>query len=433
MESQAAGNHGVSASEFSPDTIDIISPDHYQKNGYPHAEWTYLRKHHPVCYIDRPRMEPFWAITKAADLKEISVQPRLWLNGPRLAVFMLDEGDSGLPPDAGPLKHLLNMDPPQHGEYRTILSQYFTPRSIRALEPEIAKITKEILDDMMDREQCDFVTEISSKVPVAVIAEMLGVPRPDWPRLFRWTNEIIGGGDPEFQAGKDANETFTQARMEVFQYFTDLVAERRKHPTNDVTSIVANAEIDGAPVAALELLSYLLLLVVAGNETTRNATSGGLLALLENPEQFRRLKSDPTLIKSAVEEIVRWTSPVIQFARTAASDTVVRGQKIRAGESVCLFYPSASRDEEVFDQPFRLDVGRNPNPHLSFGIGEHFCLGSNLARLELAVIFSQLAQRLEHAELAGPVERLRSSFVGGIKHMPIRYKLKPALDAVRQR
>jgi cytochrome P450 len=414
-----------SATEFPLDTIDIISPDHYQKNGYPHAEWTFLRKHHPVFYVERPRVDPFWAITKAADLKEISCQPRLWLNGPRLAVFMLDEGADGPPPEL-PLRHLLNMDPPNHGEYRSILSQYFTPRSIRELEPDVANITAQLLDDVMDREECDFVTEISSKVPVAVIAEMLGVPRKDWPTLFRWTNEIIGGGDPEFQRGKDANETFAQARLEMFQYFTDLVEESRKHPGRSVTSVISNAKVNGEPLPALELLSYLLLLVVAGNETTRNATSGGLLALIENPEQFRRLKSDPAMIKSAVEEIVRWTSPVIQFSRTAASDTVVRGQKIRAGESVCLFYPSASRDEDVFDDPFKFDVGRNPNPHLSFGIGEHFCLGANLARLELSVIFAQLAKRLEHAELAGPVERLRSSFVGGIKHMPIRYKLKPA-------
>jgi cholest-4-en-3-one 26-monooxygenase len=425
MEPQAASNRAESASEFSLDTIDIVSPDHYQKNGYPHAEWTYLRKHHPVFYVERPRVDPFWAITKAADIREISIQPRQWLNGPRLAVFMLDEGAEGPPPEL-PLRHLLNMDPPQHGEFRSILSQYFTPRSIRALEPEIAKITTEILDDVMDRGECDFVTEISSKVPVAVIAEMLGVPRKDWPTIFRWTNEVIGGGDPEFQRGKDANETFAQARLEMFQYFTDLVEESRKHPGRDVTSIVSNAKVNGEPLPALELLSYLFLLVVAGNETTRNATSGGLLAFIENPEQFRRLKSDPTLIKSAVEEIVRWTSPVIQFARTAVSDTVVRGQKIRAGESVCLFYPSASRDEDVFAEPFKFDIGRNPNPHLSFGIGEHFCLGANLARLELAVIFAELAKRLDHAELAGPVERLRSSFVGGVKHMPIRYKLNPA-------
>jgi cytochrome P450 len=425
MATPAARNRPDSAAEFSLDTIDIVGPDHYQKNGYPHAEWAYLRKHHPVCHIERPQIDPFWAVTKAADIREISTHPQLWLNGPRLAVFPMEEGGE-LPPEAMPLKHLLNMDPPQHGEYRAILSRYFTPRSIRELEPEIANITNQILDDVMDREECDFVTDISSKVPVAVIAEMLGVPKKDWPTLFRWTNEIIGGGDPEFQKGKDANETFAQARMEMFTYFTNLVDGYRKHPASNVTSIVANAEVNGAPLPAIELLSYLLLLVVAGNETTRNATSGGLLAFIENPEQFRRLKSDPALIKSAVEEIVRWTSPVIQFCRTATSDTVVRGQKIRAGESVCLFYPSANRDEDVFDQPFKFDVGRNPNNHLAFGIGEHFCLGSNLARLELEVIFRELAKRMEHAELAGPVARLRSSFVGGIKHMPIRYKLRPA-------
>jgi cholest-4-en-3-one 26-monooxygenase len=425
MESDVAGNRNVKDPEYSLDAIDIVSPDHYQKNGYPHAEWTYLRKHQPVCYVDRPRMDPFWAITKAADIREISCQPRLWINAPRLAVFIFDEGADGPPPEL-PLKHLLNMDPPQHGDFRSILSQYFTPRSIRALESEVTNITAQLLDDVMDRDECDFVTEISSKVPVAVIAEMLGVPRKDWPTIFRWTNEIIGGGDPEFQRGKDANETFAQARMEMFQYFTDLVEESRKHPGKDVTSIVANAKVNGEPIPALELLSYLLLLVVAGNETTRNATSGGLLAFIENPEQFRRLKSDPALIKTAVEEIVRWTSPVIQFTRTATSDTLVRGQKIRAGESVCLFYPSANRDEDVFDQPFKFDVARNPNPHLAFGIGEHFCLGSNLARLELEVIFRELAKRMDQAESAGPVERLRSSFVGGIKHMPIRYKLRPA-------
>jgi cytochrome P450 len=205
-----------------------------------------------------------------------------------------------------------------------------------------------------------------------------------------------------------------------------MVAERLKHPTNDITGIVANARINGQPLPQLELLSYFFLLVVAGNETTRNATTGGLLALIENPDQWERLKKDRSLLKSAVEEIVRWTTPVIQFARTATEDTEIRGQKITAGESVCLFYPSANRDEEVFDEPFKFDIGRNPNPHIAFGIGEHFCLGANLARLELEVIFRQVIERMEYAELAGPVERLRSSFVGGIKHMPIKMKLNRA-------
>jgi len=417
----------MTSTEISLDTIDIISPDHYAKNGYPHSEWAYLRQHKPVFHVDRPNVQPFWAITKHADIIQISRQPRLWLNGPRLSVFVVEPGEEVVvPPEAFPLRHLLNMDPPQHGEYRSVVSRQFTPRAVRALAPQIAEITRKVLDDVADRTECDFVTDMSSKVPVAVIAELLGVPRKDWEMLFRWTNEIIGGGDPEFQSAGDPRETFEQARLGLFQYFTDMVAQRQKLPTNDITSIVANAKVNGSPLPTMELLSYYLLLVVAGNETTRNATSGGLLALMQNPEQFQRLKRDPALIKSAVEEIVRWTSPVIQFARTAVRDAEVRGQKIRAGESVCLFYPSANRDEEVFKEPFKFDVARNPNPHLAFGIGEHFCLGSHLAKLELEVIYRQLAERMENPELTGPVQRLRSSFVGGIKHMPIRYKMMPA-------
>jgi len=220
-----------------------------------------------------------------------------------------------------------------------------------------------------------------------------------------------------------------RSRLGLFQYFTDMVVERMKHPTNDITSIVANGKVNGQPIPQFEMLSYYFLLVVAGNETTRNATTGGLQAFIEHPDQWQKLKRNPGLIDSAVEEILRWTTPVIQFARTASEDTVIRGQKIKAGESVCLFYPSANRDEEVFAEPFKFDISRDPNPQIAFGIGQHSCLGANLARLELKVIFSQLAQRLDHVELAGPVERLRSSFVGGIKHMPIRMKMNPAAAA----
>jgi cholest-4-en-3-one 26-monooxygenase len=413
----------MSSTEFALDTIDIISPDRYQQQGYPHEEWTYLRRHRPVFHVERPRVQPFWAITRSADIIEISRQPKLWINSPRIAVFMNEVGENRTLPEALPLKHLLNMDPPQHGEYRAILSRRFTPRAVRTLQSQIEEICRQVLDDIMERDECDFVTDISAKVPVAVIAELLGVPRQDWDTLFRWTNEILGGADPEFRRAPTSRETFSQAQVEMFRYFTSLVAERQKQPRDDVTSIVANATVGGAPIPVMELLSYLLVLVVAGNETTRNATSGGLLALIEHPEQMRRLGSDPSLVTRAVEEILRWTSPVIQFARTATQDTEVRGQKICAGESVCLFYPSANRDEEVFDEPFKFDLARNPNPHLAFGVGEHFCLGSNLARLELEVIVRQLSQRLKAVELAGPVARLRSSLVGGIKHMPIRYRM----------
>jgi cytochrome P450 len=416
----------MSTDGISLNNIDIIGPDHYAKNGYPHKEWAYLRKHKPVFWCDSANTIPFWAITKHADILQISKQPRQWLNGPRLIVFVAEKGQPPEPPPVPPFRHLLDMDPPDHGEYRSIVSRRFTPRAVRELQPQIEQITREVLDSVVDRKECDFVIDVSARIPLAVIAELLGIPRKDWEQMFRWTNMVIGGSDPEFQAGATSQETFDMARMGLFTYFTDLVAERQKNPTNDITSIVANAKINGAPLPQLELLSYYLLLVVAGNETTRNATTGGLFALIQNPDQWRRLKREPSLLKYAIEEIVRWTSPVIQFTRTAVADAEVRGQKIRAGQSVCLFYPSANRDEEVFDEPFKFDVGRNPNPHLAFGIGEHFCLGSNLARLELEVIFRQLIDRLELVEQAGPLERLRSSFVGGIKHMPIRMKMNPA-------
>jgi cholest-4-en-3-one 26-monooxygenase len=408
---------------FSLDNIDIIGPDHYAKNGYPHAEWTYLRKHKPVFWCQHPNTDPFWAITKHADIINISRQPRLFLNGPRLLIFVPEAGVEPAP--TPPFRHLLDMDPPEHCEYRALVSRRFTPRGVRHLEAQIDAIARQVLDDMTGRDRCDFVLDISSRIPLAVIAELLGVPHQDWEQLFQWTNETIGGSDPEFQQGTSTQETLDRARLGLFQYFSNMVADRIKVPTDDITSIVANAKVNGQPLPQLELLSYFFLLVVAGNETTRNATSGGLLALIENSDQWDRLRKNPALLKPAVEEIVRWTTPVIQFARTAVEDTEVRGQKIRAGESVCLFYPSAHRDEEVFDNPFKFDVSRDPNPHIAFGIGEHFCLGANLARLELEVIFRQVIERMEYAELAGPVERLRSSFVGGIKHMPIKMKLNP--------
>ncbi len=328
-------------------------------------------------------------------------------------------------------RHLLNMDPPEHAKYRDLVNRRFTPRAVRSLEQEVA----EIANDRDGRAryaaqrrlmvECDFVTDMSAKVPLDVIAALLGVPKPDRPQLFQWTNETIGSADPEFNKGATPQATLERAREGLFTYFGNLVEQRRKDPQDDLTSVLAQSNLNGNPLPLFEMLSYFLLLVVAGNETTRNATSGAVLAFVENPGQWRMLRENPALARPAVEEIVRWTSPVIQFARTASQDFELRGQKIREGESLALFYPSANRDEEVFDQPFKFDITRDPNPHIAFGIGEHFCLGANLARLELDVILREVMKRIEFAELTGPVERLSSSFVGGIKHMPVRIKLRP--------
>jgi cholest-4-en-3-one 26-monooxygenase len=321
------------------------------------------------------------------------------------------------------------MDPPVHGEYRGTANAWFTPRSVAERLAEVKQITRELLDEMAgdgEVREGDFVKDLAAPLTLAVLADMLGAPRADWHKLFEWTNRVAGASDPEFQ-GEDTNgPPFEQTRNELFSYFNDLAADRRKTPRNDIVSVLANSQIGGAEMPTLELLSYFFLLVVAGNETTRNAASGGLLALIENPGEFAKLRGDPSLVDSAVEEIVRWTSPVIQFCRTATEDVELHGKQIRKGDAFCLFYPSANRDEEAFEDPDVFRVDRKPNPHVGFGIGEHFCLGANLARLELRVVFSELAARMEEVELAGPYERMRSSFLGGVKRMPIRYSLRPS-------
>ncbi len=421
------------------DTIDIIGPSHYAEHGYPHAEWRLLRCEAPIFYWDRGVKNPFYAVTKYEDLVWISKQPKRFRNGPRLAVLVGTDPDQtgGLPPEAAqeggvepgqsPLvRQLLNMDPPEHAKSRKIASAWFTPRAIERRRPEVEQITRELLDDLARGDgEADFVDKVTAPLTLSVLADMLGVPREDWRLMFRWTNQVAGSADPEYRKpGETQFDTVRRARESLFQYFAKLVQQRLSDPRDDMVTVIAKGRVDGAPLPPLELLSYYFLLVVAGNETTRNAASGGLLELIRNPGELEKLRSDPGLVDSAVEEIVRWTSPVIQFCRTPVEDVEIRGQTIRAGEHLCLFYPSANRDEDVFDDPDTFRVDRSPNPHLGFGIGEHFCLGASLARLELRVLFRQLVERLESVELAGPVERVRSSFLGGVKRMPIRYRLR---------
>ena len=412
------------AHDPSLDELDVIGPDHYAEHGYPHEAWKRLRRESPIHWFDLPGGVGFWAVTKRADIVRISKQPERFLNGPRLAIF-----EEGAPVEGERTlaRHLLNMDPPEHAAYRKPASGWFTPRAIKRRREEVERITREQLDAMAgdgEERTGDFVADLAAPVTLAVLADMLGVPREDWRLMFRWTNQIAGASDPEY--GGDPQTSVEGARTGLFEYFTDLSARRRKDPRDDMVSVLSNAEVDGKPIPTFELLSYFLLLVVAGNETTRNAASGGLLALIRHPDEMAKLRARPEKVDVAVEEIVRWTTPVIQFCRTPVEDVELRGRKIRAGESLCLFYPSANRDEEVFDDPDVFRVDRSPNPHLAFGIGEHFCLGANLARLELRVIFRALAERLLEVELAGPVERMRSSFLGGVKRMPIRYRLRPS-------
>lgn len=406
---------------FDRATIDVISPLHYERNGYPHAEWRWLRRHAPVFRVEgRSNVDPFWAITKHADIVELGKQPDLWLNGPEMAIF-----PNEFEFEEDPSRHLLNMDPPDHAAYRRVASKQFTPRAVKSLVPHVVDMTREILDAAAEKDAGDFVSDISAPITIGVIADMLGVPPEDRQLLFRWTNEVIAPTDPEFMKGTP-KETLDRARFELFAYFKDMSDERRKRPRNDIVSVVANGAVNGQPLPDFELLSYYLLLVAAGNETTRNAMTGGMLALIESPGEWQKLRRDASLLDTAVEEMVRWTSPVIQFGRTAVRDYVLRGQTIQAGELACLFYPSANRDEDVFPDGDVFRVDRTPNDHVGFGRGEHVCLGAHLARLELRAAFAQLRERLEHVEPAGPVDRVRSSFVGGIKRAPMRWKIRPA-------
>ncbi len=414
-------------SKPSLETIDIISHQTYADNGYPHEAWTLLRREAPIYWYERGGCLPFWAVTRLDDIVRISKNPQVFENRPRLAAFPEFDRDDE---EDYPARHLLNMDPPEHAKYRRIVSSHFTPRAVERMKRGVDDITHELLDAMMaggNTIDGDFVELFSARLPLAVLADLLGVPRADWELMFRWTNEIIGATDPEYRAeGETPEQTDERARLALFQYYAELVDERRKQPREDIITILATGKLDGEDIPPFELLSYLFLLVVAGNETTRNATTGGLLTLLQNPGEMEKLRRSPGLINNAVEEIVRWTTPVIQFCRTPNQDVEVRGKKIRAGQNMTLFYPSANRDEDVFEDPNTFRIDRDPNPHVAFGIGEHVCLGANLARLELRSAFRTLLPRLEHIEVTGKVERLRSSFVGGIKRMPIRYRLRPA-------
>jgi len=397
--------------------IDIL---HYEQHGYPHEAWTKLRREAPVAWCEAPGYPGFWAITKHADVIALSKDPARFRLAPIMAIFPREQYD----PDNFPFRHLLNMDLPDHRTYRAVLAGRFTPRAIEALRASTEAVVDGCLSRLEGERSLDFVTELSAIVPIVVIADMLGIPESDRQRFFHWTNLIIAGTDPDYQDGEDTTTATERGVRELFAYFREMVEERRKRPTEDMTSVLANAKIDGAYMPDWELMSYLALAVVAGNETTRNAATGGMLALLEHPGELAKLRANPALVRPAVEEIVRWTSPVNQFCRTPAHDLELRGVRIPAGEPTCVFFASANRDEEVYADPFTFRVDRQPNPHLGFGVGEHVCMGAHLARLELQILFRALLSRLDQVELAGEPARQRSSFVGGIKRLPLHWRLR---------
>ncbi|ORV16671.1 cytochrome P450 [Mycobacterium celatum] len=408
---------------MSTPTIDdaaklLADPMAYTDEPKLHAALAHLRANAPVSWVDVPNYAPFWAITKHVDIMDIERDNEVFTNWPR-PVLVTAEADE-VQANIG-VRTLIHMDDPQHRVVRAIGADWFRPKAMRALKVRVDELAKIYVDKMMAAgPECDFVQEVAVNYPLYVIMSLLGIPEADFPRMLKLTQELFGGDDAEFKRGTTLEDQMP-ALLDMFEYFNAVTASRREHPTEDLSSAIANARVDGEPLSDIDTVSYYLIVATAGHDTTSATISGGLHALIENPDQHRRLRDDLGLMPLATEEMIRWVTPVKEFMRTAAEDTTVRGVPIAAGESVLLSYASANRDEDVFDDPFRFDVGRDPNKHLSFGYGVHFCLGAALARMEVNSFFTELLPRLKSIELTGDPQFIATTFVGGLKHLPVRY------------
>ncbi len=404
----------------------LADPTAYADDDRLHAALAHLRANAPVSVVDRWPYRPFWAITKHADIMAIERDNNLWINEPRPLLATAEADDMAKAQlEAGMgLRTLIHMDDPQHRVVRAIGADWFRPKAMRDLKVRIDELAKIHVDKMKNAgNECDFVQEIAVHFPLYVILSLLGLPESDFPRMLNLTQELFGGDEAEYKRGTTPEEQL-QVLLDFFGYFASLTASRRQQPTEDLASAIANAEIDGEQLSDVDTASYYVIIATAGHDTTSATIAGGLRALIDHPGELQRLREHPELMGSAVEEMIRWVTPVKEFMRTATADTTVRGVPIAEGESVYLAYVSGNRDEEVFADPYRFDVGRDPNKHLAFGYGVHFCLGAALARMEINSFFSELIPRLDSIELAGEPELSATTFVGGLKHLPIRYSLR---------
>ncbi len=386
-----------------------------------HRGLALLRREDPVHRVEVPGFRPFYALTRHADVMEVERNSALWLSEPRpvLGTAASDAANVG-----AQVRTLVNMDDPDHRVVRAIGADWFRPKAMRVLEARVRELAREHVDKMARLGgECDFAADIAVHYPLYVILSLLGLPESDYPKMLKLTRELFGAQDEEYsrEQGKDDRMSVL---LDFFSYFKELTAARRADPTDDLASAIANAVVDGKPLDDVETMSYYVIVATAGHDTTSSTVAGGLQALIANPGELARLRQDPALLPTAVDEMIRWVTPVKEFMRTAAADTVLGGKPIAKGESVLLSYPSANRDEEVFTEPDRFDVGRDPNRHLAFGFGAHYCLGAALAKMETRALFAELLQRLESVELAGPPEWTATTFVGGLKHLPVRYRLR---------
>ena len=410
------------------DGYELIHPDYYAENGPPFGVWDRLRAESPVHACDVKDVEPFFAVTRQDDIKYISRTPELFLNEPGITLMPTDrviDETEGL----GAMRVVINTDPPVHRDLRKVASPFLTPRALNSMQDVIEKSAKGLVDSLAAdglEGETDLAMGIAVHHPLRVLAKAIGVPEEKEAQILNLSNRLFAPDDLELGGGQNSREDFAQLGQEFLELFLPIIEDRRKNPTDDLASVIANAQIRGEPMGPMETLGYYLIVFSAGHDTTKNSLAGGFWQLIANPAEFAKVQQDLSRAPDAVEEMIRWASPVNYMKRTAAKDTEVAGQKVREGERLVMFYGSANRDESVFEDPYTFTIDRNPNRHIAFGYGEHFCMGTHFARRSMRAIVEQLAQRIEHWELAADPEWIRASFVVGLKHLPVRYKLRAA-------
>ena len=406
------------------DDYDLTVPQGFARGDY-QGIFRQLRAEDPIHWTVGRLKKGFWSITKYDDVRAIFSDADNFCS--QLGTFVPSPEVDTIPlAERGRNAMIVMTDPPRHQPLRRAMNSGFFPRAVLKLEAQARQVTSAIMDEIAARGECDFVLDVAAKMPLAIICQMMDLPRDEWDPVFRWANEIICGEDEEFQSGRSPDETFLDGARGLFDYSVKLSHERRRSPGNDIVSDLATATIFGDHATDAELGFNGIVFVTGGFETTRNALSAGMLEFIRNPVQRRRLVENPALMPSAIEEVLRFSSPVTHIMRTATRDLEYRGRRIREGDRLALWIASANYDEDVFADPFTFDIGRDPNYHVAFGYGRHFCLGAHLARLEMRIAFEQLLQRFPDMELAGEVQRLASMQFAGIKHMPVRFTPKRA-------
>ena len=413
----------------------IVDPTAYADGDRVDQAFIHLRRDSPLAVAHPEGFDPFWAVTRHADIQAVERQNDLFHNGDRSATLTTIEGDRLVRQMTGGSPHLVKslvqMDNPDHAAYRRLTQGAFLPQNLRSLDGRIREIAREFIDHMASfGGRCDFARDVAFLYPLRVIMELMGVPQSDEPFMLRLTQELFGSADKDLNRSHEEVGSSEKFAMDLQRtvadlegYFGKVTADRRANPRDDICSLIANGQIDGQPLGYIETMGYYIIAATAGHDTTSNTTAGGLWALAENPEQFAKLKADPSLIPGHVEESIRWVTPVKHFMRTATADTEVAGEKIAKGDWLMLCYPSGNRDEAVFRDQFVYDIERSPNRHVAFGYGAHVCLGQHLGRMEMRILWEELLPRLKNIELNGTPERWAGSFVCGPKTVPIRYEL----------